>query len=270
MILSVVGIFGYAYADFDQLSLLLPDEKDLLDSGWKMGEIKSMKAIEIPYSDSKPDVLLRQYGIISDNGSKSTLKVTMNVYEFPKSEDVSSINIKYASKILSDDYKQIRVSTLSNDYCYEFIFHETMKDEKSTISCNVNNFLITVTAEQNGEVYLKGNHLTTSIVAEGFAKFSLTKTNSYMLPSWIKNNASWWSQNKISDDDFAKGLEYMINQGIINVPTEFSSEKIQTKIPSWIKNNAAWWAQNKLSDTEFLKSIQYLVNTGIIKINSKV
>ena len=26
-------------------------------------------------------------------------------------------------------------------------------------------------------------------------------------PKWIKNNACWWSQGLISDDEFASGLE---------------------------------------------------------------
>ena len=37
------------------------------------------------------------------------------------------------------------------------------------------------------------------------------------IPEWIKNNASWWSQNLISDDDFLKGIQYLIQQGIIKV-----------------------------------------------------
>ena len=40
---------------------------------------------------------------------------------------------------------------------------------------------------------------------------------SQIVPSWIKNNACWWSQGLISDDDFASGIEYLINQGIIKV-----------------------------------------------------
>jgi len=37
------------------------------------------------------------------------------------------------------------------------------------------------------------------------------------IPSWIKNNADWWSQGLISDDDFVKGIQYLIEQGIIRV-----------------------------------------------------
>ena len=37
------------------------------------------------------------------------------------------------------------------------------------------------------------------------------------IPSWIKNNADWWSQGMISDDDFLKGIEFLVSNGIIVV-----------------------------------------------------
>jgi len=38
-----------------------------------------------------------------------------------------------------------------------------------------------------------------------------------MLPSWVKNNADWWSQGLISDEDFVKGIQFMVENGIITV-----------------------------------------------------
>ena len=37
------------------------------------------------------------------------------------------------------------------------------------------------------------------------------------IPSWIKNNADWWAQGLISDDDFVKGIQFLVEQGIIEV-----------------------------------------------------
>jgi len=37
------------------------------------------------------------------------------------------------------------------------------------------------------------------------------------IPSWIKNNADWWAQGLISDDDFLKGIQYLVENGIIVV-----------------------------------------------------
>ena len=36
-------------------------------------------------------------------------------------------------------------------------------------------------------------------------------------PNWIKDIAGWWSSGQISDDDFATGLTYLIEHGIIRI-----------------------------------------------------
>ena len=35
-------------------------------------------------------------------------------------------------------------------------------------------------------------------------------TNDSVIPDWVKNNAKWWSDDQISDEDFASGLEFLI------------------------------------------------------------
>ena len=44
-----------------------------------------------------------------------------------------------------------------------------------------------------------------------------TNLSEYKIPDWIKNNALWWSEGKISDDDFAKGLHFLVDKGIIKL-----------------------------------------------------
>jgi len=41
--------------------------------------------------------------------------------------------------------------------------------------------------------------------------------SSESIPDWIKNNACWWAEGLISDDDFVKGIEYLVKEGIIKV-----------------------------------------------------
>jgi len=55
------------------------------------------------------------------------------------------------------------------------------------------------------------------------------------IPYWIKNNAGWWADNKISDDDFTSGIEYMIENNIIKVSTQTNSELVQKELErkSW-------------------------------------
>ncbi len=88
------------------------------------------------------------------------------------------------------------------------------------------------------------------------------------IPYWIKNNAGWWSDDKISDNDFIAGIEYLIKNKIINLSSQnINKENSSGVIPSWIKNNAGWWSAGKIPDEDFLSGIKYLIENSIIKVN---
>ena len=88
-----------------------------------------------------------------------------------------------------------------------------------------------------------------------------------VIPEWVKNNAAWWSEGVIYDNDFVSGIEFLIKEGIIMVSVTESGEKSDAVIPEWVKNNAAWWSEDIISEKEFLSGIEYLVNNGIIQVN---
>ncbi len=88
------------------------------------------------------------------------------------------------------------------------------------------------------------------------------------LPDWIRNNAKWWSEGKIEDNDFVSGIQFLIKEKIMQIP-QTAKAPISTgseEIPSWIKNNADWWSQGLIADDDFVNGIQYLVEQGIIKV----
>ena len=95
-----------------------------------------------------------------------------------------------------------------------------------------------------------------------------------VIPSWIKNNAGWWASGMITEDEFLKGIEYLINENIIlidttidekaYIPTDTSDTK---RVPDWVKNNAGWWAGDLIGDYDFLNGIKYLINKGIILVS---
>ncbi|MCA9827569.1 MAG: peptidase, partial [Nitrosopumilus sp.] len=85
-------------------------------------------------------------------------------------------------------------------------------------------------------------------------------------PSWIKNNAGWWAEGQIDDMAFVQGIQYLINNGIMNIPSTESGTSSGKDIPSWIKNNAGWWAEGQIDDMAFVQGIQYLINNGILEV----
>ncbi len=86
------------------------------------------------------------------------------------------------------------------------------------------------------------------------------------IPSWIKNNAGWWSEGLLDDADFVAGMKYLINDGVILIPPTEHEETTGKDIPSWVKNNAGWWSEGLLNDTDFVAGIQYLIANGILVI----
>ncbi len=88
------------------------------------------------------------------------------------------------------------------------------------------------------------------------------------IPDWIKNNAMWWASDQIPDSAFLQGIQFLIKEGIMVIPSTETSESSQSQVvPAWIKNNAGWWAEDKISEAEFVNAIQYLIKHGIIIVN---
>ena len=103
-------------------------------------------------------------------------------------------------------------------------------------------------------------------------QFTIEDTGKIALPFWIKDLAKMWiNEPLVTDKDFARAIEYLIQVEIIKIPYTEPGEETISSIPEWVKNNAGWWIEGKISDTEFVLALQYLVKTGIITVNlSKV
>ena len=88
------------------------------------------------------------------------------------------------------------------------------------------------------------------------------------VPNWIKNNAGWWASDLIDDSSFLQGIQYLIKEGIMVIPSTGSSDGSQSdqSVPAWVKNTAGWWADDLISETEFVNSLQYLIKVGIIVV----
>ena len=99
------------------------------------------------------------------------------------------------------------------------------------------------------------------------SSFVPTPSHSVSIPEWVKNNAKWWSEGGIDDNTFATGIEFMIKQGIISVPsTEGGAQNEDATIPDWVRNNAAWWADGQIDDDTFASGLQFLIKEGIISV----
>ena len=190
------------------------------------------------------------------------------------------------SKSVSSSYS---VPTLTS---YDIVKPHAGKVEEIILSGSIDNpvrgmplSLMLITPDgnfQNFESTLSSNGIYKSVISinenslTGVYEIKLSHNNSHVdtisfvvsnpeLPSWLKNNAKYWSSDLISNSEFINGIQYLIDEGFIIVSGTTTAVSEQ-ELPSWFKNNAKWWTNNQISDEEFVKSIQYLVKKGIIKI----
>jgi len=95
----------------------------------------------------------------------------------------------------------------------------------------------------------------------------INETKQIIIPEWVRNNAGWWAADQISDNEFMKGIQFLINEGVIIIPsTEQQAGSESTDIPDWVKNNAGWWAADQIDDQSFINVIQFLIQAGLIRI----
>jgi len=114
--------------------------------------------------------------------------------------------------------------------------------------------------DHKGSFTIKGSTITPAPVRDQVAKLQI--------PDWIRNNAKWWSEGAIGDNDFTSGIQFLIKEGIMQIPeTAQPTREVSAEgVPDWVRNNAGWWADGLISDDDFVSGIKYLVEQGIIKV----
>jgi len=73
------------------------------------------------------------------------------------------------------------------------------------------------------EYLISNNIISLPIIPCGVSDTSPTKP----VPSWIKNNAKWWSEDLIGETDFINGIQYLIEKRIIGI----DNKKILGNVP---------------------------------------
>ncbi|GKS67169.1 hypothetical protein YTPLAS73_07160 [Nitrosarchaeum sp.] len=124
------------------------------------------------------------------------------------------------------------VITDSGSYRAAFSINQNSLSGVYTIQLShngVNAGLVSFTASHNISSWIKDNAKqwnSNSEIIDGLKQMIRDKIikspkeypiSERMVPDWIKNNARWWHDRQISDDDFIKSLQYLVNKGIIRV-----------------------------------------------------
>ena len=171
----------------------------------------------------------------------------------------------FREKIHNQDYKLSESRNTEASFTIQQLSYG--KPEQCTIHLTLSDFY-GILLEQTSFNYkiqtIEKSETTQSYETHPFA----SSINKELVPSWIKNNAKWWSEGQISDSDFVGGIQKLIRDDIISIPNLplRGPPTAEESVPEWIRNNAGWWADGLISEDDFVNGIKWLVENGIIKI----
>ena len=69
-----------------------------------------------------------------------------------------------------------------------------------------------------------------TILVVSFISISITTISAQSnsnIPAWVKTNALWWGQDKISDTDYLQGLQYLVENNLLQIPSNVDTEYIK-------------------------------------------
>lgn len=267
-LLIVVNLSGIAYAEISELTQLFPTSKNL-SSNWEISKFAVEENVELVMSGKTPEGVAQRFALESSN-SDSEMLVEMHIMGFENEFDANQVHTKYL-EFLKENFDEIKIQDKTTSRCKAFSANEETDNESSAIVCTNDRFMIISTAQQRGgKVIENGMELVTPKVAIAFMQFSLSKIdqqNSIIIPEWIKNNAKWWAQGQVEDNEFILSIEFLISKNIIKINQENQPTGSNNVIPDWVRTNALWWTEDKISDRDFVRGLEHLIQIGIIKIN---
>jgi len=62
--------------------------------------------------------------------------------------------------------------------------------------------------------------------------YLLSDDSTLGLPSWFKETASWWAQDKITDKEFKKNVEYLVKEGVVQPHTSMVFQELINEVES--------------------------------------
>ena len=110
------------------------------------------------------------------------------------------VSVNYDLSILDDDNLIFQTSGVSNDSGHDMIEFDVPDDITGVITLQFEN--------------LNGSDPADAFIPVIVDRVGVEQTS---IPAWIKNNAGWWATDQIDDSAFLKGIQYLVQNGIIVV-----------------------------------------------------
>src|SRR5579885_405815 len=200
-------------------------------------------------------------GHLDQNGSQEVPFLTV----LPTPIQYNKTSFTVTSELLTfNGFKRTGLSAIQGDSNMT----STLEYDKETgILLNANSLGITTIEGKPELIRYTSSLIKTNMINGDSSELGTQQKTKTSIPSWIKNNAKFWSEGTITDDDFVKGIQYLIQQGIMKVPHgSYKTSSSSQPMPHGIKNNAKFWSEGTITDDDFVKGIQYLMDVGIVRV----
>ena len=98
--------------------------------------------------------------------------------------------------------------------------------------------------------------------ATATTSFTIVNDGTIGIPYWIKDVSKIWVSGQTDDNEFAKSIQFLIDENII-----FNAKPgKELQIPDWFKMTTGWWVSNQIPDTIYGDALQFLINERVIEI----
>ena len=94
------------------------------------------------------------------------------------------------------------------------------------------------------------------------ADFTIIDDGSVGIPYWINDLAKLWLTTQMPDKEYAKAIQYLIEQEIL----ESVESHDELYIPQWFRYPTAWWSSGQITDTTYTHAIQFLIDNKFMTI----
>jgi len=177
----------------------------IIDSDSTMNfELKPSQQVTFPLEFATPDLRYKVFLSWEPEIIRASEEVAFFVSFEELFSDKAQKIVEYDLKIMQKDSEIYSKHLIGNVNSANPNSHKIIFDHKQSGTANL------VFSNINGHSLSKGNFI---IVIEP----SNQAQPDTSIPSWIKNNAGWWSEGTIDDDSFISGIQFLIKEGIIQV-----------------------------------------------------
>ena len=174
---------------------------------------------------------------------------------------ISSSNYNYGDKL---DYKII-VSEVTGEDAVIFITDTTgNKSRLVTIPISQEESRVIAPFAFDSVIWNEGEYELEVQYSDAtsITTFTIQNDGTIGIPYWIKDISKLWTNGQMKDTEFAKSIQFLIDENII-----FNSKAGQElQIPEWFKFTTSWWANNQIPDTIYGDALQFLIDERIIVI----